>query len=486
MEETKWVKLVERESDFWKNYMFISSVGYMGQVFGCSIQHRLTTRRGMKFTQWTDPEDTRKVSLQIESVIKDHPSFIGKVRKVFEKDRKRLLKISRYLEKTDLGKVSDKKLLNLYDRFCDAYKLLYPSFNLSLHTETCEVKTTAWLKQALKENTSQFDEIYARLSVWPEYTLIQEEELALFKISHLLKNNRLSDTKKDKLLKLHTFLFGGLPVISDEVKSWDESHFLKKLEELSNYSSNEIREKISTLEKYSKKVKKDKTELIKKLQMSEDIAYLFEYISLATWIRLTARNTFAISHHLSKKLFGEIGRRRNLTSEDVKWLQPEEVHHLMIKGEFLSKKKLNKRMSASFLLFKDGIFTITEGEEAEGLIEKVEQRDHSSNNKQIKGAVAFNGTVSGKAKIIISQKDIQKFNKDDILVTRMTTVELLPIIKLAKGIITDEGGITSHAAIISREFKIPCITGTKNGTKIIKDNDTVTLNGETGEVILTI
>ena len=76
------------------------------------------------------------------------------------------------------------------------------------------------------------------------------------------------------------------------------------------------------------------------------------------------------------------------------------------------------------------------------------------------------------------------YEKGDILVTSMTRPEFVPLMKKAGAIITNEGGITSHAAIISRELKIPCIIGTKNATVILKDGDFVEVDANNG--IITI
>jgi pyruvate,water dikinase len=62
----------------------------------------------------------------------------------------------------------------------------------------------------------------------------------------------------------------------------------------------------------------------------------------------------------------------------------------------------------------------------------------------------------------------------------MTTPNMVPILRKARAIITDEGGITSHAAIIARELKIPCIIGTQNATRVLKDGDLLKVNADTG------
>lgn len=102
----------------------------------------------------------------------------------------------------------------------------------------------------------------------------------------------------------------------------------------------------------------------------------------------------------------------------------------------------------------------------------------------IKGEIAYKGKVSGKVVIAIKNKDFSKIEENTILVTSMTRPEILPYLKKVKAIITDEGGITCHAAIISRELKKPCIIGTKTATHILNDGDLVEVDGNTGRVIL--
>ena len=92
----------------------------------------------------------------------------------------------------------------------------------------------------------------------------------------------------------------------------------------------------------------------------------------------------------------------------------------------------------------------------------------------------------GQAQIISDIKDINTFKHGQILVTEMTDPDWEPIMKMAAGIITNQGGRVCHAAIISRELGIPCIVGTNNGTHLIKNNQDITLDcssGETGRVL---
>jgi len=100
------------------------------------------------------------------------------------------------------------------------------------------------------------------------------------------------------------------------------------------------------------------------------------------------------------------------------------------------------------------------------------------------GSPASPGIGTGYVKVLKSPKELNKVKSGDVLVAEMTSPDYVPAMKRAAGIITDEGGMTSHAAIVSRELGIPCIVGTKIATKKLKDEMLVTIDGEKGFVYL--
>ena len=102
--------------------------------------------------------------------------------------------------------------------------------------------------------------------------------------------------------------------------------------------------------------------------------------------------------------------------------------------------------------------------------------------KEIKGIVANKGKAVGKVKIIKNSADFKNFKEGEILVAKLTNLSFAAIIIKAAAIITDKGGITSHPAIIAREFGIPCLVGAKNATKILKDGDRIEMDLNKGIV----
>ena len=111
-----------------------------------------------------------------------------------------------------------------------------------------------------------------------------------------------------------------------------------------------------------------------------------------------------------------------------------------------------------------------------------ESLDESERVILLKGLGASPGLVSGTVKIVRDLDELDKILDGDILVTTMTTPDMVPAMKRANGIVTDEGGVTCHAAIISRELGIPCVSGTGEATKTLKENSKVTIDGKKGLV----
>lgn len=108
--------------------------------------------------------------------------------------------------------------------------------------------------------------------------------------------------------------------------------------------------------------------------------------------------------------------------------------------------------------------------------------DHQKQSEEIRGQIGNKGLVQGHVKIVRSVSEFDKFKDGEILVTGMTRPEFVSLMRVAKAIITDEGGITCHAAIVSRELNKPCIIGTKFATKILKDGDFVEVDANNGVI----
>ena len=188
-------------------------------------------------------------------------------------------------------------------------------------------------------------------------------------------------------------------------------------------------------------------------------------------------------------MLSEIAKR---TDEDIydlgRYYLIEDIERLLF-GKKLSKEEKINRKQCFIGLWKDGRIIFLSGKRAEKIAKK-----ELGELYEIKDTNEFIGTVVGPGKItaiarILWSNDIEldrrfrtNFKKGQILVTQMTQPNIVDIASRAGAIITDEGGLLSHAAIISREFKIPCIVGTHIATDIIKDGDLVEVDANKGVI----
>jgi pyruvate,water dikinase len=116
----------------------------------------------------------------------------------------------------------------------------------------------------------------------------------------------------------------------------------------------------------------------------------------------------------------------------------------------------------------------------QGQIKESERKEVMEKEILLKGIGVSPGKGSGAVKTILDVKNISSFKKGDVLVTEMTTPDWVPAMKIASAVVTNLGGKTCHAAIVSRELGVPCVVGTENATKLLKDREIVTVDGQRG------
>jgi len=184
-------------------------------------------------------------------------------------------------------------------------------------------------------------------------------------------------------------------------------------------------------------------------------------------------------------LIEEIGKRKGLSLHEIKYLTPAEIKVLETKPKTPTeeyKKEIQQRTKESGFIDINQECVCVIGEELEQLKDAVLQSEDYSQIKEFKGLCASPGVARGKVKIVKSATEVGKVEKGDILVAIMTRPDYVTGMKKAAAIVTEEGGVTCHAAIVSRELKIPCIIGTKIATKALKEGQMVEVDATNGVV----
>jgi len=134
------------------------------------------------------------------------------------------------------------------------------------------------------------------------------------------------------------------------------------------------------------------------------------------------------------------------------------------------------------ILQSRAITTLSLKDKMEKEMQRRAEVERVENEIIVDGLAASPGIVTGNVVVVPTIGDIGKVKEGSILVTKMTNPDWVPIMKKCAAIVTDEGGTTCHAAIVSRELGIPCVVGTENATKVLKDEMVVTVDGYNGYV----
>lgn len=198
-----------------------------------------------------------------------------------------------------------------------------------------------------------------------------------------------------------------------------------------------------------------------------------------TWIRQYVAENEARVCYAAQSLIRALAQELKITCKDVLYMTPNEILvHVQ------NKKKVNiaviERRKKAFGIYKTkNKDVIIIGQELKKMLNKWVSHEFKR-IIEIKGMIASKGQAKGKVQILSNPEFIKNFQKGRILVAPETTPVYFPAMAEAIAIITDMGGITSHAAITSRELGIPCIIGTKIATKALKDGDLVEVDAGAG------
>ena len=187
-------------------------------------------------------------------------------------------------------------------------------------------------------------------------------------------------------------------------------------------------------------------------------------------------------HVLANRIVDKAAKKLKVEPKYLEVLCAEEVVDIL-RGKADVPNNLKQRYKHSLLIDKDGEYALIVGEAKVGQwLEEHLLKENLDKSSMIKGQVAYPGKVKGRVRLLFTPEHNDKIKEGDILVAVVTSPQLLPAMKRASAFITDMGGITCHAAIVSREMKKPCIVGTRNATQILKDGDIVEVDAKKGIV----
>lgn len=247
----------------------------------------------------------------------------------------------------------------------------------------------------------------------------------------------------------------------------DVAHFAHEVEEIQKKYV-DVAQELRKQEAYFATIKEKKAALLQKFSFSDELKRLLAINDVMGIIHDDRKHMITKSNHYVDLFLRKIGEGRGIPLDYMRYVAASEATIDGMKKITLELLRERKRKSV-FIYTHDGGFFVLTSAEADAFVEDI-TREHSHEEVDVlHGNCASQGFASGKVKVCRGLEEVHKLQEGDILVACMTQPEFVPAMKKAAAIVTDEGGLTCHAAIISRELGKPCIISTKKATRVLKD-----------------
>ncbi len=220
----------------------------------------------------------------------------------------------------------------------------------------------------------------------------------------------------------------------------------------------------------------------------EELVFVANAANDAGFLRQYSAEVFNVVAYVARPLMNEIAGKWGLSYKEFTMMTPDEVIALLRSDAKPNALSLSERKKNGFCVFERAgrEVVVSNEKELRALYAELapQMKTPAANVKTLRGRGACPGKARGAVKIFLVPENLDKMKRGDVLVAPMTTPDFVPIMKRAAAIVTDNGGLLSHAAIVSRELGIPCVVGTRQATRVLRDGDVVEVNGETGVVNL--
>lgn len=442
-------------------------------------------------------EDLLRLGKFIFGKAKKEKGFLKQTKEKWERNKKEFIQTTQKIDKTNLSNLTDRQLKDLYNKFYKSYIFEYAIPALANAVDFYTQKEIKNKLESIVKDRKKSAQYLTIINSPTEASFSNIERNNLLNIVFLIKRNEKllrifrKNNPEDVDLQLKNF-----PRIDKAIKNharkyfWllnnyaqavilDKLYFIKEIKEIILAGYDPLKE-IKEVELGLKRVKNSKKQLIRKLKLDKDVRLLIELQEASIYWRDERKMYNQVADHYHILFLKEASRRFSLSLNELMYTLPEEFI-MFLSGQKVNRDILRKRKEACLIisvLTKNYIIT---DPEASKINEKMYKAEGLTFN-MLGGTVASLGEAKGVVKTIMSPSDFKKMEKGDILVTSMTRPEFVPVMRLAAAIVTDEGGVTCHAAIISREMNKPCIIGTKIATRVLRDGDLVEIDTDRGIV----
>lgn len=382
--------------------------------------------------------------------------------------------------------LDNKELFNLYTSAVDKHVLSYIYGFITWCIPVLQHDAKFIINnysQTLNKIDISPDEALGVLIVPDDHTVYQEKEKALDELSKKYKLNLSGYRSKN-------FILSNYPKLYEEIEKFINKYYWVGFEYIGPVLG--YKAVVEELLLSRNKIKTDspiKKDIYKVCKFNNKEKQIFYALEMASYIKDLRNVTDDYTYYCFSNFYNEISKRTGLAKKDIQFLWDDELNELIMDKRKISAKYMQKKREFCAAIAAPASVGAKQyylGDSARDYYKFVSKRSNKPQNISsqdiIKGTIASVGKATGIVKIIHSVAGVKKVKRGDILVTSMTSPKYMSAILNSSAIITDEGGLTCHAAIIARELKKPCIIGTKIATQVLKDGDLVEVDANQGIV----
>ena len=378
--------------------------------------------------------------------------------------------LARYKDKIPTPKELNKLLNAICDRM--HFEMVFVDMLMDLSDIVSADLSDLIQKKKMPDMTDKM----AVLSANEDLTRVERESQSMQVILEAARKtkNWQADSKINQLIDRHLEEFSGMTVRAMHGQFMIKDDVIHRLNE--NLKSGK--------EFFTKNVAQDKKAVQRIFKQYHFSAFEKEFIAFVKEANFLRTHILDMYHWLSQsfmQIFDKIGAPYGYKGFDFRNMMPDEII-----AWYYGKGKFKKREDGKWLWYRfdDKRCVVDTPQEIKKAIKQFVLPDKKTDvsAKQVKGTVAYAGTVRGQARILKDISEVNKVCSGDVIICPMTWPSLIIALEKAAAFVTDEGGVLCHAAILARELKKTCITGTKNATATFNDGDMVEVDGETGIV----
>ncbi|MDD5177780.1 MAG: PEP-utilizing enzyme [Candidatus Nanoarchaeia archaeon] len=376
----------------------------------------------------------------------------------------------------NVSKLSDRELVERYEQVFDAYWEMDFWGHIINISDSDHFMLTNKLNEIIKSKNKKVNVNYVVATLITPYESepLREQEENFFKILSLMQQGK--DVKNE--IREHTKKYDWMLYNFDGPTILDENYFKESLESELRQGTDakfKLKERGNKLQD----LKRKSDNFIKILGLNENEKYWFEVAKNFMYIKALRKDTLFICSRKLDLFIKEVALRLHISPIQLKHMSMDEFNSAF-RGDKIDLDEINSRINYSAWICEDDKLYVFSGNDAKKYSSLIYEETGEKDTREFKGSPACMGKARGIVKLVETVNDLPKFKEGDILVSASTNPHLMPAIKKAAGIITDTGGVTCHAAVVSRELNIPCVIGTKIATKVLKDGDLVELDADNG------